>query len=209
MGCKIRYSILHFPICFHKKQSTKKIGKTALSSEQPCLFWITYNASNESLSLHCSYKSLAKYAVPPLISSAVFLHLLLSNTMPCAFHLSPSRNRHFFERLVLMIVELNASNRIFHIYMDTSRFLLQSVHTMRKILHLLLKNTRSRTTHWTFATVFPSSFVPLNILFSSQVISAGLNCVSFEISLSDRMSFNTIEVSQKVNFDYNIFSRCF
>lgn len=142
MGCKRRYSILHFPICFHKKQSTKKIGKTALSSEQPCLFWITYNASNESLSLHCSCKPLAKYAVPPLISSAVFLHLLLSNTMPCAFHLSPSRNRHFFERLVLMIVELNASNRIFHIYMDTSRFLLQSVHTMRKILHLLLKNTR-------------------------------------------------------------------
>ena len=142
MGCKRRYSILHFPICFHKKQSTKKQAKPHCIQSSLACFKITYNASNESLYLHCSYKSLAKYAVPPLISSAVFLHLLLSNIMLCAFHLSPSRNRHFFERLVLMIVELNASNRIFHIYMDTSRFLLQSIHTMRKILHLLLKNTR-------------------------------------------------------------------
>ena len=122
--------------------SYKKQTKPHCIQSSLACFKITYNASNENLFLHCSCKSLAKYVVPPLISSAVFLHLLLSNIMLCAFHLSPSRNRHFFERLVLMIVVLNANNRIFHIYMDTSRFLLQSVHTMRKILHLLLKNTR-------------------------------------------------------------------
>lgn len=142
MGCKIRYSILHFPICFHKKQSTKKQAKPHCIQSSLACFKITYNASNESLYLHCSYKPLAKYVVPPLISSAVFLHLLLSNTMPCAFHLSPSRNRHFFEHSTWMTLELNASSRIFHIDMDTSRFLLQPVHTRRKILHLLLKNTR-------------------------------------------------------------------
>ena len=107
-----------------------------------CLFLITYNASSESLFLHCSYKSLAKYAVPSLISFAAFPHLLLSNTMLCVFHLNPSRNRHFFEHSIWMMPELNASNRIFHIDMDTNRFLLQSVHTMRKISHLFLKSTQ-------------------------------------------------------------------
>lgn len=137
-----KYTSWTFSTILTKKNLQKKQAKPHCIQNSLACFKITYNASNESLYLHCSYKSLAKYAVPPLISSAVFLHLLLSNIMLCAFHLSPSRNRHFFERLVLMIVVLNASNHIFHIYMDTSRFLLQSVHTMRKILHLLLKNTR-------------------------------------------------------------------